>query len=67
MTKNIHFHETMYSKALILKWAIGPVQLQYLLFEVGFVLVLLLQLLGCGMVGEHTASGKLRCVHVGKT
>ncbi len=33
---------------------------QYLLFEVSFVLVLLLELLLGGLVGKHIASGKLR-------
>lgn len=36
----------------------GPVT-QYLLFEVGLVLVLLLQLLLAGLVSKHVPSGKL--------
>lgn len=32
---------------------------QHLLFEVGFVLVLFLKLLLCGLVGKHVASAEL--------
>lgn len=39
----------------------------YLLFEVSFVLVLLLELLLGGVVGEHIASGKLRGLDMSET
>lgn len=40
---------------------------RYLLFEVSFVLVLLLELLLGGLVGEHIASGKLWGLDMGET
>lgn len=40
---------------------------QYLLFEVGFVLVLLLELVLAGLGGKHIASGKLGRLDVGET
>ena len=39
---------------------------QYLLFEVSFVLVLLLELLLGGLAGKHIASGKLGGLDVGE-
>lgn len=40
---------------------------RYLLFEVSFVLVLLLELLLGGLVGKHIASGKLRGLDMSET
>lgn len=40
---------------------------QYLLFEVSFVLVLLVELLLAGLVGKHIASGKLGGLDMGET